>query len=133
MARNPSKMPSQRQLRVGEQIRHILAQSLIRGDFGNRLLIDHGSEISVSEVRISPDLKNATAFVVALGNTLDMDEVLPALNAEIYSFQKQINNGSNLRNTPKLKFVYDPSFDEGSRIDHILSQIYIPPDDENEA
>ncbi len=128
MARNPAKMPSQRQLRVGEQIRHLLSQALIRGDLSNALLIDHGAEISVSEVRISPDLKNATAFVVALGDSLDMNDVLAALNSQAYAFQAEINSGSNLRFTPKISFVYDRSFDEASRIDDILSQIHIPED-----
>lgn len=124
--RNPSKMPSQRQLRVGEQIRHVLSEALIRGDFGHPLLIDHGAEISVSEVRASPDLKNATAFVVQLGSSLDMNEVLDALNAERHVFQTSVNKSSNLKFTPRIKFVYDPSFDEGSRIDEILRQIHIP-------
>jgi len=130
MARNPSKAPSQRQLRVGEQIRHILSETLIRGDLGHEILIDHGPEISVSEVRVSPDLKNATAYVIDLGDKLDMNKALEALNSEHAEFQTAVNKAAKLKFTPRIKFVYDKSFDEGTRIDEILDQLHIPDDED---
>jgi ribosome-binding factor A len=75
-----SNEPSQRQLRVGEQIRHIIAETMQRGHFHDEALIDAG-KITVTEVRVSPDLKNAKAFVMSLGGQ-NMEEILPALNDE---------------------------------------------------
>ena len=117
-----SKGPSQRQLRVGEQIRHMIVETLQRGHFQDEVLIDHASSVTVSEVRISPDLKNATAYVITLGGK-DMDIVLPALNEAAYYFQKEINHSSNLKFTPRISFRYDDSFDEAQRIEELLDKI----------
>ena len=59
-------MSTQRQLRVGEQLRHMISETMQRGSFHEQILLDYASHISVSEVRASPDLKQATAYVVAL-------------------------------------------------------------------
>ncbi len=67
--------PSQRQLRVGEQIRHIIAKTLQKGHFRDEILIDASADITVTEVRPSPDLKQATAYVISLGGK-DMEEYL---------------------------------------------------------
>ncbi len=120
--------PSQRQLRVGEQIRHILAETMARGHFRGESLLDAG-KITVTEVRVSPDLKNATAYVMALGGA-DMENILPALNEEHATFQKEINRQSSLKFTPRIRFVTDESFDNVSNIDNILREIKIPEDDE---
>jgi ribosome-binding factor A len=117
-----SSGPTQRQLRVGEQIRHVIAETLQRGSFRDEAIMNYASNISVSEVRISPDLKNATAYVVTLGN-VDIEELLPGLNSEAHYFQKEINRSHNLKFTPKISFVKDNSFDEAKKINDILENI----------
>ncbi len=118
---NSVKGPSQRQLRVGEQIRHIIAETMARGHFHTGILLDSG-RITVAEVRVSPDLKQAKAYVMSLGGE-DMDEILPALNREAHIFQKEINRKSNLKFTPKVRFVRDESFDEAQRIEDLLRSV----------
>ena len=113
-------MASQRQLRVGEQLRHIIAETLLRGHFHNTALLDGG--ITVSEVRVSPDLKHAKAYVMTLGGK-NLEAVLEALNEETHEFQREINRQTNLKFTPKVKFVEDTSFDEASKIDNILKNL----------
>lgn len=113
--------PSQRQLRVGEQLRHIIAETLQRGHFHDEALLDTG-KVTVTEVRVTPDLKNAKAYVISLGG-LQMDEILPALNESAPQFQKEINRQSNLKFTPRVRFVLDTSFDEAQRIDDLLRDI----------
>lgn len=114
--------PSQRQLRVGEQLRHAIAETLQRGHFHDEALIDEAPNVSVSEVRISPDLKKATAYVITLGGKR-MDEILPALNEAAPYFQKEINNKLNLKFTPRVNFVIDHSFEEARKIEDILNSL----------
>ncbi len=114
--------PSQRQLRVGEHIRHVLSESLQRGHFHDEILLD-ASKITVTEVRMSPDLKQATAYVMALGGK-DMEELLPALNNNAAAFQKDINAKSDLKFTPKVKFKIDDSFENAQKLEGILSNIH---------
>ena len=114
--------PSQRQLRVGERFRHIIADTLRRGHFHEAVLLDLGAHVSISEVRASPDLKHATAYVVALGGQ-DLTEVIPALNRAAPVFQKAINRDSNLKFTPKIRFKEDEAFEYGQKIESILSDI----------
>ena len=128
MKHHRSAEPTQRQLRVGEQIRHIIAETLQRGHFHEEVLLDAG-RVSVTEVRVSPDLKNATAYVISLGGS-DMDKILPALNGEARQFQKEINRQSNLKFTPRVQFVLDKSFDQAQKIDNLLKEIHIPDDEE---
>lgn len=115
--------PSQRQLRVGEQIRHIIAETLTRGHFHDEVLINMAADVTVTEVRPSPDLKNATAYVLSLGGH-DMDQILPALNKDAYVFQKDINAKANLKFTPKIRFKKDESFESVQKLDEILSNIH---------
>lgn len=117
------KGPSQRQLRVGEQIKHIIAETLQRGHFAHEALLNTG--ITVSEVRVTPDLRNAKAYVMSLGGE-NIDAILPALNAESQAFSKAINAQSNMKFTPKVRFVRDESFEEAQRIDQLLRDIDIP-------
>ena len=119
---NTSSGPSQRQLRVGEQLRHAIVETLQRGKFNDILLLDAAHNITVSEVRPSPDLKNATAFVMSLGGS-NMAELLPALNDAAPYFQKEINRKSELKFTPKINFVIDHSFEEAQRIEAILNKL----------
>lgn len=114
--------PSQRQLRVGEQLRHILAETLQRGHFQDEALFRLAANITVSEVRISPDLKHATAYVMTLGG-MGLDEILPALNDEAFAFQKEIGRKLQMRNTPRIRFVKDESFEKANRIESILSNL----------
>lgn len=122
MTRNSINQPSQRQLRVGEQIKHVLAETLVRGHFNDPVLIDNASSVTVTEVRVSPDLKYAVAYVMALGGE-KMDEILPALNASAVPFQKEINRGTQLKFTPRLSFKKDETFDKASHLEDIIRGI----------
>ena len=122
MARKPyhreqTDGPSQRQLRVAEEIRHILAGLLMRGELRDPLLI--GVSITVSEVRISPDLKNATVFSLPLGGA-KVDEVLKGLNRSAPYLRSQVAHALQLRHAPMLTFVEDKSFDEAHHIEELL-------------
>lgn len=111
-------MRSQRQLRVGEEIRHALASVLQRGDvpwppdFTAPL-------VTVTEVQVSPDLRNATAFVMPLGGH-QLEETVRALNATIGFFRHVIAETVQLRYVPKLIFSPDRSFEYAARINEIL-------------
>lgn len=121
MARKPTRPeqhgPSQRQLRVAEEIRHILARVLLRGELRDPLLI--GVSVTISEVRISPDLKNATVFAMPLAGT-QIDDVLKGLNRSAPYLRSQVGQELGLRYTPTLRFVEDTSFDEAYHIDELL-------------
>jgi len=114
--------PSQRQLRVGEQLRHIIVETMRRGHFYSQVLIDHAASITVSEVRATPDLKQATAYVLSLGG-VEMDEILPALNENATIFQKAIGANGNLKFTPRVRFKEDISFEKVQKLDALLSNI----------
>lgn len=111
------KPPSQRQLRVGEEIRHAMSAILARGDLRDPVLA--GQSITVSEVRVSPDLKNATCFVIPLGG-VDMGEVVAALKRAAAFLRGQLAREVQLRHVPGLQFQADLSFDEAGRIDSVL-------------
>ncbi|MCD8497920.1 MAG: 30S ribosome-binding factor RbfA [Alphaproteobacteria bacterium] len=127
------KPPSQRQLRVGEQLKHILSETMARGHFQSPILLDAG-KVTVTEVRASPDLRNATAYVLPLGG-VDTEEVLAALNAEAKIFQKEIGRQGNLKFTPRIYFKADDVFGEAHRIEDLLRNITYSDqeDDEQEA
>ena len=118
----PAKGPSQRQLRVGEEIRHTLAQIIERGEVHDPELA--GVMLTITEVRLSPDLKNATAFVVPLGGILpegkDSGDLMKALNHAAPFFRSRIAQLLSLRYTPKVSFRADGSFDEAHHIDVLL-------------
>ena len=122
MKHNQQNGPSQRQLRVGEQIRHIIAETLQRGHFHDEILINQASIVTVTEVRPSPDLKQATAYVISLGGE-DMEAILPALNDNASIFQKDINAKANLKFTPKVRFKLDTSFESVQKLDALLNNI----------
>lgn len=111
-------LPSQRQLRVGEQLRHMIAETLQRGRFHDEALLDNAPMVTVTEVRPSPDLKHATAYVIGADAP-----VLAALNDSAPYFQQQINRKSQLKFTPKLRFVEDKGFEQAQRIDQLLSNL----------
>lgn len=114
--------PTQRQLRVGEQIRHIIVETLTRGKFGDPLLFDAAYTVTVTEVSVSPDLKQATAFIIKLTGS-EMGSMLTALNGEAFLFQKEIAKRLQTRFTPKLKFVGDESFEKSARIEELLHNL----------
>lgn len=118
----PAQGPSQRQLRVGEQIRHIMAETMARGHFHNEILMDLASNVTVTEVRPTPDLRQATAYVISLGG-LHMDKILPALNDCTAVFQKDINAKATLKFTPRVRFKEDITFEKAQRLDELLSTI----------
>jgi ribosome-binding factor A len=108
---------SVRLLRVGEQVRHILSELLQRGEVHDETLAKH--LVSVTEVRMSPDLRHATVFVKPL---LGKDEavVLKALRTNTAFFQREVAARVQTKYAAKLKFLPDESFDEGTRIDTLL-------------
>ena len=114
--------PSQRQLRVGEQIRHIIAETLQRGHFHDEILIDASTDITVTEVRPSPDLKNATAYVISLGGK-NMEEFIEALNNNAVQFQKEIGRQNTMKFTPKIRFKIDTSYENVQKLENIFGNI----------
>jgi ribosome-binding factor A len=112
-----SKGPSQRQLRVGELIRHELAAMLARGDIHDDVLTRH--VITVTQVRLSPDLKLATCYVMPLGGQ-DEAEVLKALDSHKRFLRGEIGHRVNLKFAPELRFRRDETFEEALRIDRLL-------------
>jgi ribosome-binding factor A len=111
------KGPSQRMLRVGEMVRHKLAELLIRGEIHDDILASH--VVSITEVRISPDLKLATAYVMPLGGK-DTATVLAALEKHKKFIRAEIAQTLDLRYAPDIRFREDETFDEVSRIDRLL-------------
>lgn len=109
--------PSQRMLRVGELVRHALADVLQRGDHVDPVL--SGVLVTVPEVRMSPDLKIATCYVMPLGGK-DVTPVLKALAANQKMLRTEVGRRVELKSVPSLRFLKDTSFDEGARIDALL-------------
>lgn len=112
-----NKPPSQRQLRVGEELRHVIANIIERGDIRDPDVQGHA--ITVTEVRISPDLKNATVFVVPLGGG-EVAGILAGLKRARPFLRHEIARTVDLRAVPNLSFEPDTSFDEASKIDALL-------------
>ena len=113
-----SKPPSQRQLRVGELVRHKLAEMLSRGDIHDDVLASH--VVTIPEVRLSPDLKLATAYVIPLGGS-DTEAVIEALTRHKRFIRGEIAHAVNLKFAPDIRFLRDQSFEEASRIDALLA------------
>ena len=109
--------PSQRQQRVAELIRHAIAEVLQRGDIQDPVLSAH--VITVPEVRMSPDLKLATAYIMPLGG-LDEAPVLAALARNKKALRQEVARRVNLKYAPDLRFLRDETFDEADRIDALL-------------
>jgi ribosome-binding factor A len=114
-----AKPPSQRQLRVGEEIRHVLSGVFGRGEIRDPALV--GVTITVTEVRIGPDLKRATAFVTRLGRS-DVAEKLPALRRAAPYLRAQVAKQLRLRVAPDLSFQADTSIDYAMYVDGLLKQ-----------
>lgn len=112
-----SEERSVRVLRVGEQVRHILSEILQRGEVHDDVLAKH--LVSITEVRMSPDLRHATVFVKPLLGK-DEEAVLKALRTNTAYLQREVAHRVQNKYAAKLKFLADESFDEGSHIDAIL-------------
>jgi len=108
---------SVRTLRVGEQVRHVLSEILQRGDVHDDTLASH--MVSVTEVRMSPDLRHATVFVKPLLGK-DEEAVLKALRTNTAYLQREVAHRVKMKYAARLKFLADESFDEGSHIDALL-------------
>ena len=109
--------PSQRQLRVGELVRHALAEVLQRGEVHDPAF--EGIVVTVPEVRMSPDLRLATAYVMPLGGR-GTDEALAALERNRKFLRGEVAHRVDLRYAPELRFRLDTSFEEGERVDPLL-------------
>jgi ribosome-binding factor A len=115
--KEPSEGPSVRVLRVGEQVRHVLSEILARGDVHDDVLASH--PVSVTEVRMSPDLRHATVFVKPLLGR-DEEAVIKALRTNTAYLQREVAHRIRMKYAAKLKFLPDESFDEASHIDALL-------------
>ena len=117
MTRKHSREPGSRQLRVGEEIRHILADIFERGDMHDPDLRD--VRVTVTEVHLSPDLRNATAFVTRLGGG-GTETLIAALGRAAPYFRHQLAKNLGLRFIPKLSFKLDTTFDDVDHLDDLL-------------
>jgi ribosome-binding factor A len=113
----PAKGPSQRALRAGELVRHALAEILARGDVHDPVIATH--LITVPEVRMSPDLRLATVYIMPLGGQ-DATAVLAALEHNKRYLRGEIAHRVNLKFAPDLRFRIDERFDEAERIERLL-------------
>ena len=113
----PTAGPSQRQQRVAELVRHALSEVLSRGDIQDPVLTSH--VVTVPEVRMSPDLKLATAYVMPLGGQ-DERAVVEALERHKKVLRQEVARRVNLKFAPELRFRRDETFDEAARIDRLL-------------
>jgi len=134
--REHSSGSSQRQLRVGELIRHALAEMFSRGDIHDPTI--EGHMITVPEVRMSPDLRLATIYVMPLGGK-DEKAVVEALERNKKFLRREIAHRVNLKFAPEIRFRVDERFDEAERIEKILRTPEVQrdlepkPDDESES
>lgn len=112
--------PGQRQLRVGEQLRHILCDILREGKFRDPDLL-HPELITLTAVELGPDLQHAHCYVIPLGGK-DVEKIVAALNRAAPYLRGELAQRIELRYTPKLSFKYDVSFDESSKIDRLLRE-----------
>lgn len=121
--KHKSRQPAgQRQLKVGEELRHVISATLQRGGFDDPALMDSGL-ITVTEARIAPDLKNATVFVMPLGG-YNVVEIVTALNEQSFHFQREIARQMKIKFTPRLTFKADESFGQADKIERIIKKIH---------
>ena len=111
---------SQRQLRVGEELRHLISSALLRETFYDQVI--ENNTITITEVNVSPDLKNAKVYIMPLGGENKL-EVLDSLNKSNGRIKKLISSNINLRQIPKLQFKIDETFEYAKNIENILQKI----------
>jgi ribosome-binding factor A len=121
--------PSQRQLRAGELIRHALADILRQGDLHDDAL--EGASVTVTEVRMSPDLRHAVCFVEPLGG-VHAGEVVGALNRHARFLRGRLGREIDMKFTPDLRFVHDESFEEAARMDVLFNSPAVRRDIEDD-
>ncbi len=114
---HPHRGPTQRQLRMGEELRHALAEIMARGDIRDPDLRE--APITVTEVRVSPDLRNATIFVTPLGGER-LTEIVAALQRVRGYFRGQLARMVEAKFVPELRFEADRSFEHARRVDELL-------------
>jgi ribosome-binding factor A len=124
--REPPRGPSQRQLRAGELMRHALVEILREEDFSDPDLA--GVSVTITEVRMSPDLRNATIFVEPLGGGDKAAEVVKALNRHHKFLRGRLGHAIDMKFTPALKFLHDESFDEAARINRLFADPRVSQD-----
>ena len=117
--------PSQRQLRVGEVIRQSLAEVLARDDLEAEIL--KKTSITVTEVRITPDLRRASVYVMPLGG-MHLSEIVDKLNVEAPRLKKAALGGLHLKYIPNIKFIADESFDRAASMDQLLDSRVVARD-----
>lgn len=125
-----SSEKSQRQLKVGEEIRHLIADILLRGSFYEPAL--EGVTVTISEVSISPDFSNARVYCIPLGS-IDYDNVLNGLNTIAKEIQHELSKRLTIRRTPRLKFVLDESFDIAGRVSSLIQSNQTTQGDDDNA
>ena len=142
MKKRNDRAPSQRQLRVGEEIRHTLAAIVGRGELRDPDLA--GRAITITEVRVSPDMRNATVYCVPLGGKTEAEadgeeikKLIAALTRAQPFLRHEVAKRVHLRAIPAFIFLADPSFDEAGHIDALLQSpdVYRDlqvPDDEDD-
>lgn len=124
----PTETPETRAvrlLRVGEQMRHVISDILARGDVHDETLVKH--PVTITEVRMSPDLRHATVFMKPLLGR-DEEAVLKALRTNTAYLQREVAARVHMKYAAKLKFLADESFDEGSHIDTLLRAPHVAQD-----
>jgi ribosome-binding factor A len=117
-ARDKGRVPSQRQLKVGELVRHALAEIFSRGEIMDEVLSRHS--LTVPEVRMTPDLKLATVYVMPLGGG-EAGEVVDHLEKHKRYLRGELARRVSLKFMPELKFKLDTSFERSARIDELLA------------
>ncbi len=115
-----NSIKSQRQLKVGEELRHLISNALLRSSFYDEYI--DNNNITITEVNVSPDLKNAKVYVMPLGGKKKLD-VLNSLNKATGRLKKIISTNLSLRQTPKLIFKIDETFEYAKKINDILDKI----------
>ena len=115
-----SSVRSQRQLKVGEELRHLISNALLRSSFYDEHI--ENNNITITEVNVSPDLKNAKVYVMPLGGENKAD-VLNSLNKASGRLKKIISSNINLRQTPNLTFKIDETFEYAKKINDILDKM----------
>ena len=115
-----NSIKSQRQLRVGEELRHLISNALLRETFYDQII--ENNTITVTEVNVSPDLKNAKVYIMPLGGE-NKSDVLDSLRKANGRIKKLISHNINLRQIPKLQFRIDETFEYARNIENILQKI----------
>ena len=129
---------SVRLLKVGEQVRHVISELLMRQEVHDDVLTAHS--VSVTEVRMSPDLRHATCFVEPLGAGVDAaettgheSEIIKALNAHAKFLRGRLGPKLDMKFTPDLKFLHDESFNAASRMDRLFRDPKVAQDLDRDA